>query len=127
MRKYRLLCVDDQEGIRVLLGEIFKNDCDVIAVETGSKAIKMITEFKPDIVILDMKLQDMNGEEVLRNIRKIDKRICVVILTGYEDIVQDSSFGVIKPDMIVQKPFDVFELKEKINSLITEYSVAVVN
>ncbi|WP_427337863.1 response regulator [Caloranaerobacter sp. DY30410] len=127
MRKYRLLCVDDQEGIRALLGEIFKNDYDVITVETGIEAIKMVSEFRPDIVILDMKLQDMNGEEVLKNIRRIDESICVVILTGYVDITQNSDFDVVRPDMIVQKPFDVFELKEEINSLITEYFAVAVS
>ncbi|WP_069650542.1 response regulator [Caloranaerobacter ferrireducens] len=126
MRKCRLLCVDDQEGIRVLLGEIFKNDYDVLAVETGTEAIKMISDFRPDIVILDMKLQDMDGGEVLKSIRRIDESICVVILTGYDDITQNNDLDVIKPDMIVQKPFDVFELKEEINSLMTEYFAVAV-
>ncbi|KPU27422.1 hypothetical protein TR13x_04945 [Caloranaerobacter sp. TR13] len=125
MRKCRLLCVDDQAGIRILLGEIFKNDYDVLSVGTGAEAIEMINDFRPDVVILDMKLQDMDGEEVLKNIRRINESICVVILTGYDDITQNSDFDVFKPDMIVQKPFDVFELKEEINLLMTEYFVVV--
>lgn len=126
MRKCRLLCVDDQEGIRVLLGEIFKNDYDVRLIETGAEAIKMMSDFRPDIVILDIKLQDMDGGEVLKSIRRIDESICVVILTGYDDITQNTDLDVIKPDMIVQKPFDVFELKEEINSLMTKYFAVAV-
>lgn len=126
MRKCRLLCVDDQEGIRVLLGEIFKNDYDVLAVETGAEAIKMISDFRPDIVILDIKLKDMDGEEVLRNIRKIDESIYVVILTGYDDIMKNTDLDVIKPDMIIRKPFDVIALKEEIDSIMTKYFAVAV-
>lgn len=121
LEKYRLLCVDDQEGIRVLLREVFKCDYDVMTAETGDEAIKIVNDFRPNIVILDMKLQDMGGGEVLESIKRIDDSICVVILTGYDDLPLNCSFNEVNPDMIVHKPFDVFQLKEELSSLMTNY------
>lgn len=121
LKKYRLLCVDDQEGIRILLREIFKYDYDVITAETGGEAIKIVKDFRPNIVILDMKLQDMGGGEVLESIKRIDDSICVVVLTGYDDLPQNCSLSAVRPNMIVHKPFDVFQLKEEVSSLMMNY------
>lgn len=112
-----MLCVDDQCAIRTLLKEIFEEDYIVKTVSSGEEAIKEAKEFKPHIAIVDMKLNNMKGTEVVAKLKKIDPDIRSIILTGYGE---DSTEEIMKSnvEMILKKPFDVNEIKEIINRLM---------
>lgn len=121
--KPRVLCVDDQYGIRVLLKEILKCDYDVMAVETGEEAIKNVVEFEPQVVILDMKLNKMKGTELLKSIRKINCNIGTIMLTGYQDCDLINEIEQSNPEKIIIKPFEVEQLKSSVEELVTNFSI----
>lgn len=112
-----MLCVDDQCAIRTLLKEIFEEDYIVKTVSSGKEAIKEAKEFRPHIAIVDMKLNNMKGTEVINKLKEIDPDIRSIILTGYgeertEEIMKSNV------EMVLKKPFDVNEIKSIINKLM---------
>ncbi|MTI68250.1 MAG: response regulator [Firmicutes bacterium] len=117
MDNLKMLCVDDQCAIRTLLKEIFEKDYIVKTVSSGKEAIKEAKEFKPHIAIVDMKLNNMKGTEVINKLKELDPDIRSIILTGYgeertEEIMKSNV------EMILKKPFDVNEIKSIINKLM---------
>ncbi|WIV12235.1 response regulator [Proteiniborus sp. MB09-C3] len=116
--KPKVLCVDDQYGIRVLLKEILKSDYEVMTVETGEEAIENVQEFDPQVVILDMKLEKMKGTEVLKSIKQINCSIGTIILTGYQDYDLINEIKQSNPEKIIIKPFEVEQIKNSVKEII---------
>lgn len=82
--KASILVIDDEKGIcdffkKVLTKEGYK----VLAALSGQSGLTIVKREKPDMVLLDLKMPGMDGIEVLREIKKIDKNIVVIILTAY--------------------------------------------
>lgn len=122
----RVLCVDDQYGIRLLLREILKNDYEVMTVETGEEAIENIRAFDPQVVILDMKLEKMMGTDLLELIRQIKCNIITIMLTGYQDFELLSEIERHHPEKIITKPFDIEQIKSTVSELINNnYKILV--
>lgn len=116
--KPKVLCVDDQYGIRVLLKEILKLDYDVMTVETGEEAIENVRRFAPQVVILDMKLEKMKGTEVLKSIKQINCNIGTIMLTGYQDNDIIEEIKQSNPEKIIIKPFEVEQIKNSVKELM---------
>lgn len=121
--KPKVLCVDDQYGIRVLLKEILKCDYEVMAVETGEEAIENVLKFEPQVVILDMKLEKMKGTDLLRLIKQINGNIGTIMLTGYQDCDLIEEIKQSNPEKIIIKPFEVEQLKSSVRELSSKYKV----
>ena len=82
-----ILLVDDQESIRFFLTKTLAEEgFEVRAASTAAQAIEVINSELPDLVLLDLKLPDRNGLEVLAEIQDILKDICVVMMTAFGDI-----------------------------------------
>jgi two-component system response regulator (stage 0 sporulation protein F) len=104
--KKRILVIDDDEPIRKLFKETLeKNNYHVLTVDSGSQALKLVHSWNFDLIFLDLKMPVMDGVETFRKIRRIDKNIPVVIITGYtagemlKKALKQAPFGVMK------KPF----------------------
>ncbi len=81
---FRVLVVDDeQEFVNTLVKRLGKRGLDCEGVYTGSEALAVVRDHDFDVVLLDMKLPDSDGNEVLRAIKKIKPATQVVILTGH--------------------------------------------
>ena len=66
----KLLIVDDEEGIRTSLGEYFKRQGYAVSLaENGLKALNLLKEVKPDLIILDVQIPQMDGLELCNRIR----------------------------------------------------------
>jgi len=82
-----ILLVDDQDTIRFFLEKTLKQEgYDAVTARTGAEAIEKAREVVPDLVLLDLKLPDMDGIEVLRRIKEIFPEIGVVMITAFGDI-----------------------------------------
>src|SRR5664280_2890072 len=79
-----MLVVDDEEGPRLSLRMVFKNDFRVHAVENGEKAIEFARHNPVDIAILDIRMAGRSGIEVLRSLKEIDPHVEIIMLTAYE-------------------------------------------
>jgi len=106
----KVLIVDDDKGIRRGLCMILGDSYCVLKANQGSKALKIIDQEQPDIVLLDIGIQEMDGIQVLRRIKKKNPDIAVIMITAVKDaktIVKALKLGAY--DYLV-KPIDSQEL-----------------
>jgi len=84
--KNRVLVVDDELGPREALRMILKGLYDVAVAEDGDSALDMIAREKYDVVILDIKMPDRDGIEVLKVAKEMDRDLEVVMITAYATV-----------------------------------------
>ena len=103
--KARVLLVDDEEGVRMSLRALLDRDYQVSSVGSGEAAVAELPRFRPDIVLLDVKLlPSMSGLDALDRIKAFDDRIAVVMITAFASLatlneaLRRGAFGyLIKP------------------------------
>jgi two-component system, OmpR family, phosphate regulon response regulator PhoB len=120
--KRRVLVVEDEADIRDMLAYNLRQEgYDVASVETGSSALEEVTQFGPDLIILDLMLPDISGVEVCRRIRGRDRpQPAVIMLTAKaEEIDRVVGFEVGADDYVV-KPFSVRELLLRVRARLHE-------
>jgi len=109
----KILVVDDEEHIRLLYSEeLSEAGYEVITAADGYKLIERIETEKPDLVILDIKMVDYNGLDLLQEIRNKFYNMPVILCTAYDTFKED--IKSIAADFYVIKSFDLTELKKKI-------------
>jgi two-component system cell cycle sensor histidine kinase/response regulator CckA len=82
----RILVVDDELGPRESLRMLLKPTYQIQTADSGRAALAQIPTYRPDIVILDIKMPELDGLEVLRRIKRIDPTIEVVMITAYASL-----------------------------------------
>jgi two-component system response regulator AtoC len=129
-----ILIIDDDSLIRkTLSSHLSKQGFEVQTAEDGESGLKKYAEMDPDLVILDVRLPDTDGLDVLRQMKDQANRASVLIMTAYDDMkttVEAIKLGafeyLVKPldymalDLTVEKAFQVKALEEKVNYLIEE-------
>jgi PAS domain S-box-containing protein len=124
--KRKILAVDDDIGTLDLYRELFeKNGYLVSGVTSGKECLAGIKEFSPDLIVLDLRLPDMNGIEVLRGISSGGKppEIPVIAITGFRDEAEKlSSDPGMSSIPIIHKPFRNEDLVKKVNEILRNIS-----
>ena len=107
MKPPNVLIVDDEVGPRESLKMILKPSFNTYTAEDGKEALEVIQRIPVDLVLLDLRMPGMSGEEVLKHVRGYDPTIEVVIITDYETL--QSALEAIKYNVFnfILKPFDV--------------------
>ena len=116
MMKGKLLIIDDEiEFASTLCERLRIRGIDTTDVHSGTEGLKKLVEIAPEVVILDLKMPDMNGIDVLTQIKKHDPGIEVIMLTGHGS----GAAGILAMEKgainYIMKPFDFNELLEIIN------------
>ncbi len=113
MDKRKLLIVDDDSNTLTALNNILKanGEYDISMVQRGNDAIEYVRHSFCDLVITDLKLPDIDGIEVLENIKKINPSIEVIMLTAYASV--ETSVRAINQGAYsyILKPYDIDNLK----------------
>ena len=120
----KVLVVDDNEDIRNLISIILTGESyDVLAVESGTQALEIYTEFKPDLILLDIMMPGISGFEVLEKIRDIRSSklnsVPIVMITAKsltDDIDRAIKLGATS---YIVKPFRAESLKQKVIENLT--------
>ena len=111
MTKPRILIIEDEKLIRWSLRQQFQDEGYLVEdTETGAEGLTKLEQAIFDLVMLDYKLPDLTGLEVLRRIREQDEDIVVLIMTAYsnvEDAVEAMRLGAYD---YVSKPFKIDQL-----------------
>ena len=122
MGKHRVLVVDDDPAIVEMLVELLERDgrFEVATAATGFDAGMQCREFRPDVIVLDYMLPDINGNAVIRSIRADPtmQNVKTIIVSGVvnrEDVQALLSEGA---DGFLQKPFSIEQLVNRITELV---------
>ncbi|WP_122816473.1 response regulator transcription factor [Nocardioides pantholopis] len=115
----RILVVDDEENLAELVSMALRYEgWRVETAHTGARAVAIARELRPDAVVLDIMLPDLDGLEVLRRMRATDPNLPVVFLTA-RDAVEDRVAGLTAGgDDYVTKPFSLEELVARLRALV---------
>ena len=79
----KILVIDDDRGIRSLLDTLLRRKgYNVVLAENGRKGLDLFRQARPDVIVLDLKMPEMDGLAVLQQIRRVDLTQPVIIFTG---------------------------------------------
>ena len=114
-KKIRLLLIDDEEGyLEVLSKRLAKRGVEVMTADNGAAGIQALRRYDFDVAVVDLKMEDMDGIEILKIFKKMDPDLAVIILTGHgsEQAARDGmSQGAYD---YLTKPCDLSDLLAKI-------------
>ena len=113
----RILIVDDEENIRKLYSaELSADGFQVMTADSGEAAIQTIEEDEPDLVVLDIRMTERDGLDILGSLKKRNGELPVVLNSAYGTYKDD--FNSWLADAYVVKSSDLVELKTKIRELL---------
>ncbi len=117
-----ILIVDDNKGIRESLGLIIKTmGYLAVVVDNGFDALKLLSQHKYDLVVLDVMMPEMDGWEVLKYIRDDPQlQSTRVMLLTAKSTEKDRLIGtkILKADEYISKPFDLNEFKATVKKML---------
>ena len=111
----RLLLIDDEKDfVNILSKRIKRRKIDVVKAFSGTEAIQALRGQEFDVAVLDLKMEDMDGIEVLKMLKIMDPKLAVIMLTGHgsaEAAEQGIKLGAFD---YLSKPCELEELLAKI-------------
>ena len=106
--KKKIMVVDDELALRAIVtAELQEEGYDVTSAGDGDEAINLLRSEHFDLVLLDNKMQKVDGSEVLRFVRQSDPTITVVMVTGSRDLPIEVDAEIRAADEVIIKPFDL--------------------
>ena len=118
-RRMRLLVVDDEPQICQLITDALQNDkIEVVSAISGQAAIEISKQIKPALVIVDIRLGDLNGLEVIDRLRKDSPDLPAVIITGWGDTDTLLQASRRRPIGVLPKPINLARLKQTVDDEI---------
>lgn len=116
-----ILVVDDEQGVSETLELALKHEgYHVHTLSSGVLALTWLKENKADILLLDIKMPQMNGIEFLRELRKMDKEMIVIMMTAYSTISDAREAMLLGAYDFITKPFDLEIIKALLQESLTE-------
>ncbi len=122
--KKKILIVDDEKDLRDVVKWFFQSkDYDVIEAEDGKKCLAIIKEEKPDLVLLDIMMPDLDGWEVARRIKEDESShdipvSMLSVLASPADVKKSMEYA--HADVHISKPIDFYMLNNTVKELTTK-------
>ncbi|MBI5233896.1 MAG: response regulator, partial [Deltaproteobacteria bacterium] len=129
----KILVIDDDISICRTIDLYLGDKLHVLSANSAKEGLSVFEKESPPVVILDIKLPDLSGLEVLKILKNIDATVCVIIITAFQDMettieaIKNGAFDYIsKPintnefDLSIQRAFHTLELHKKLKDLQDE-------
>ncbi len=113
----RVLIVEDEPALRTAYQRHFEHRYALVLAANGTEAIRAVASGRPDVAVLDMRLPDMNGIDLLRRLREQAPDLPVIITTAYMSIEPQLGMLDLPHSGYIIKPFRVEELAARIDAL----------
>ena len=115
----KILVIDDEQGIRNLLDTLLsRKGYEVVLASNGQKGLELFRRERPDVVVLDLKMPEMNGLTVLQQIRQLNPVQPVVILTGAATAEAEQQVRALGVTEFVEKEFSMHRLGDSLKRLL---------
>lgn len=120
MQKPHILVVDDEQAVRETIRDFIspRYECDIDLAGDGSEAIKKVTEIKPDIILLDIKMPGMSGIDAITEIKKLSPSSKIIVVSAWKsaDVVSQAiARGAVD---YLGKPLSLAALAEKLQGAL---------
>lgn len=110
--KPAILVVDDDEVMRQTLSDVLKKrGYAVSTADTGAQALSVVKDQLFDLILLDIRLPDMDGLDVLKSIKEVESDLMVIVMTAYSDVQNAVMAMKTGAYDYIDKPFELEELK----------------
>lgn len=121
VEKKTVLFVDDEKMI-LEVGSLMlqRLGYNVLTISKGQEAIEIFKKNEVAFVILDMRMPGMNGDEVCQQLKKIKPKVKIILASGYVGFYSTEYLISIGFDGIIEKPFDLKNLSEKIEDILSK-------
>ncbi len=115
MTNGRILIVDDEEDICNTLSD-FLTECgyEVLQATSGEEAIRLVKAARPHLILLDIRMPEMDGLEILRRVRAVDQEVGVIMITAFTDLTIAQESLKSGASDFVTKPIDLDYLETSI-------------
>ena len=123
-QKVKIIVVDDEASVRETITTYFTmKGYEVFTAESGEKALPIIIEKKPDVILLDLNLGGgMTGLDLLKLVREFNKTVRVIMVTGAtENLKENPEFSGLGISDFLQKPVTVSKLKEAVKKVLESF------
>jgi CheY-like chemotaxis protein len=115
----KILVIDDEQGIRNLLDTLLRRKgYDVVLAESGRQGLELFRRERPDVIVLDLKMPEMDGLTVLRQIKNLDPGKPVIILTGAGTAEAERQVRALGVTEYVEKEFSLHLLGDSLKRLL---------
>jgi DNA-binding NtrC family response regulator len=118
--KNRILVVDDEEALRTVLStELDGEGYKVTSAADGREAINILTSNEFDLVLLDIKMPNVDGFEVLKFSKERWPKTKIVMLTGFADLKNAIESKKLGAEDFISKPYDLVDLLTTVERVLT--------
>lgn len=124
---YKILIVEDDESLRLLTDLKLKKEFDTYLASDGIEALNILENVKVDLILSDIMMPNMNGFELVKEVRSFDEEVPIIMLTAkgeIDDKVTSFDNGV---DDYMVKPIDFVELKCRIRAILKRNNIKNIN
>lgn len=113
-----ILIIDDEERIRHTLSyALTLAGCHVITASSGFEGIELAKKRDYNIAFIDLKMPDMDGLEIARQIKKLSPETFTILMTGWNVKLEADKTSTINIDAVLKKPFQLSEISKIVNSI----------
>ena len=115
----KVLVIDDEQGIRSLLDTLLsRKGYDVVLADGGRRGLELFRRERPDVVVLDLNMPEMDGIAVLQQLHSLNPAQPVIILTGAGTLEKEQWVHALGVSEFVEKEFSLHRLGDALKRLL---------
>ncbi|KPJ51151.1 hypothetical protein AMJ40_00665 [candidate division TA06 bacterium DG_26] len=115
----KIVVADDDLNVRLLFNDVLSEEgYEVVGVASGPEAIREVESSSPDLLILDIKMPEMHGLQVLEKVREKNENLPVIICTAYKHMDDDPAVRESGVTAYLVKPVDINVLKDTVKQIL---------
>ncbi|HEY7681279.1 MAG TPA: response regulator transcription factor [Gemmatimonadales bacterium] len=113
----RVLFIEDEPALRLSYERAFALRYDAAYAATGAEALRLLSEHRPEVAVLDLRLPDTDGIDLLRQLRSTRPDLAVIITSAYVSLEPQLRVLAIPHHGYLVKPFDLADLARRIDAV----------
>lgn len=115
----KLLVIDDEPAILEMIQNHFTlRGYEVLTAVDGEEGLRGVEAEQPDVVLLDLKMKKIDGDEFIRRVRERDLSTRIIVITGYQDEALREKVERLGVDAFLEKPASILDIQKKVQELI---------